>query len=216
MLKFLFLLVFTLTIQSYGINDSLNINKNCTENYIDSIFVSTGIDTSEIKNYFLTANTKDWLKNESIFTIKETGCTDYLIFFPDINNSFDPLELDILMSMENPDEKLFFYFIEDNLIRESLHKVFVDENNELIKMVRLSIDVNVDFAEVISVSYYKDKLLRFYINNYCERFGDIKIIRIFNYDKFEIISEEIILISKDKAIHKIRNNEDITENIICQ
>jgi hypothetical protein len=212
--KVLLILIFN-TFLSNALNDTLSIKNNCVQNYIDSIFISTGIDTSVINSLYLSANIKDWLKHSTELNVSNSTCTDYLIFFPDLNNSFDPVELDLLLGSENIDENSLLYFLEDNFIRESLYKVFVDVNNEPVKLVRLSTDINIDFGVVISTSYYKDKLLRFYINNYCETFNNRIIIRLFDYNNFDLITEEILIIEKNEILHKTRTIEGIVEKRIC-
>lgn len=164
---------------------------------VDSIFNIAGIDTANIQCKYLSADIQDKLDLKS--EIKgNNSCTDYLIFCPQIINSIQKIEYDLVMRRTLKTEEDYLFFIEDYDIKSALYKVYINSENEIVKIENISIDYSIDFGEAISTSYYKDSKLILYINNYCERILNKRIVRYFLYDGWKLKEENYYLSDEGK------------------
>ncbi len=189
---FLFLLVHSITLsQQIGINNQI---------LLDSLLVQYSIDTDSITSFFYSSDIKDGLS----FEVQQVNksCTDYLLFFPQLINIIPSWEYDLLFLHE---EQVFddcYEFILGNDILSSLYRIHKNNKNEIVKAERISIDINVDFGDVISTLFFKDNLLRVYVNDYCYRINNTLIIRTFEYEKLKLTGENVYTLKDSIIAHE--------------
>jgi len=189
---FLFLLVHSITLsQQIGIDN---------QKLLDSLIVQYSIDTDSITTVFYSSDIKDGLS----FEVQQVNksCTDYLLFFPQLINIIPSWEYDLLFLHE---EQVFddcYEFILGNDILSSLYRIHKNNKNEIVKAERISIDINVDFGDVISTLFFKDNLLRVYVNDYCYRINNTLIIRTFEYEKLKLTGENVYTLKDSIIAHE--------------
>jgi hypothetical protein len=189
---FLFLLVHSITLsQQIGIDN---------QKLLDSLIVQYSIDTDSITTVFYSSDIKDGLS----FEVQQVNksCTDYLLFFPQLINIIPSWEYDLLFLHE---EQVFddcYEFILGNDILSSLYRIHKNNKNEIVKAERISIDINVDFGDVISTLFFKDNLLRVYVNDYCYRINNTLIIITFEYEKLKLTGENVYTLKDSIIAHE--------------
>lgn len=189
---FLFLLVHSITLsQQIGIDN---------QKLLDSLLVQYSIDTDSITSFFYSSDIKEGLSFE-VQQVNKT-CTDYLLFFPRLINIIPSWEYDLLFLHEEPVFDDCYEFILGNDILSSLYRIHKNNKNEIVKAERISIDINVDFGDVISTLFFKDNLLRVYVNDYCYRINNTLIIRTFEYEKLKLTGENVYTLKDSIIAHE--------------
>lgn len=170
--------------------------KKTFDEYFNYYFEKYEIDTTEYSKIFLTSSIDDLFPFNTKLPKEKSFCTDYLIFYPLINNSFEFLELDYLLSLEKATFQDSLNYLNFNNITDQFYAVYLDRSLDLVKLERLGTEININFTKIISTAYYKNNKLVLYYNNECyERIGE-KILRVFEYEK-EKVYNEIFIIEKN-------------------
>lgn len=168
--------------------------QNCRESfnyYVDSLFAESNIDTTHYPfTNRLAANISDWQIYKQHQSEAENSCYGEIIIMPNIEMYLDPGELDFVLSSNSIDFQ--FIFLEDNNIEGSLYRIETDSVLRRMKLKKIGTDINVNFGEVISKSFYEEGLLRFLINYECKRIRHINSARFFYYSGKKVIKEILI------------------------
>jgi len=174
------------------------------QNKIDSIFVSCGIDTSNITRVFMSGDIEEQSKFSTQLN-NHLGCSDYLIFFPQLITQIPKIEYDLMMMRSLKTFEDYYGFLVDQEIKSALYCVYQNKNNEIVKIEHISIDINIDFGDLISTSYYKQGKLILFLNNHCFRYKRELIVRKFNYDGWKFQSEELITFNSNNFSTETKN-----------
>lgn len=107
---------------------------------------------------------------DSLRLFKNDECSIYLLFTPEIIITFDTTEYAQLLRKKSEKFEDYLYFLTDNDITESLFKLIYDSSASVIRIDRISTDININFGEVL-YSYFPDSLGRIesVIDWYCHR-----------------------------------------------
>ncbi len=203
--RFIALLFICLIPIKASAQDSIKVNvnlKDFTSALVDSVFNEIGIDTSNISKVYLSAKVSDWLKPDEKFSANYFGCYDYFRFQPNIESRIDPKELEYVLSLSKNDNKNLYMFLEDNDVKGAIFKIYTDSNNVPVKLEQLGTDININFAKVVAVSYYKNGRISYYHNIECETLKNISVYRFFFYDGYKIEKEIYISASKSLLTYK--------------
>jgi len=168
------------------------------EKLIDSLLLISEIKPEEATYIFYSSDIPDGLK--FIPPQVSKTCTDYLLLYPQLVNNIPEWEYQLLMLKE---EKIFDdyrNFIMGNDISSSLFRIYMNDADEIVKAERISIDINVDFGDVISTSYYKNNLLTVYFNNHCYEINKEMIVRKFDYEGLKLTGEEYFSLNENVLI----------------
>ena len=162
-----------------------------SQDKLDSLFISCNLDTSKISKTFLSS---DIIEQRQFVSRLENklGCSDYIVYFPQLINQIPEIEYQLMMMRHSKTFDDYYGFLVDHDISSSLYKVYLDTEKNIVKIEHLSIDINVDFGDLVSTSYYKEGKLILYLNNHCYRHKDSLVVRKFNYEGWKLISEELI------------------------
>lgn len=165
---------------------------------VDSILKSCGIDTSKITGRYLSGDIKERREVPKLLE-NSTGCSDYLIFSPDIFSRIPEIEYTLMMMRSEKTYDDYYGFLFDHDIFTALYRVHTDRVKQVVKIEHISIDINVDFGELVSTSYYKDGKLILYINNHCFRHKGELLLRKYEYKGWPLLSEEMIILSDNNS-----------------
>lgn len=170
------------------------------EEYFEYYFNKIEIDTTEYSKIFLSSNIDDLFPFNTKLPKEKSFCTDYLIYHPQINSSFEFMELEYLKSLPEATFQDSLNYLNYNDITDQFYAVYLNNEFELIKLERLGTEINVNFSNKISTSYYKNNKLVLYYNFECyERTGE-KILRVFEYEN-EKIKNEIYINEKQGKLY---------------
>ncbi|MHC1737322.1 MAG: hypothetical protein AB9882_04875 [Ignavibacteriaceae bacterium] len=158
---------------------------------LDSLFITCNIDTSKISKIFLSSDIREQSQFDSKLN-NNLACSDYMIFFPQLVNQIPEIEYQLMMMRHLKTFDDYYGFLVDHDISSSLYRVYQDIDGKIVKIEHLSIDINVDFGDLISTSFYKEGKLILYINNHCYRHKNNLIVRKLDYEGWKLISEELI------------------------
>ncbi|MBZ0200051.1 MAG: hypothetical protein K8H86_09300 [Ignavibacteriaceae bacterium] len=164
---------------------------NSFNSYVDSLFAEMKIDTSgyAVTN-LLAANIADWSTQKFNLVEENNDCSDFFVVMPNIETFLDPKELDYVLDSDSIDYQ--FIYLSDNNIKGSLYRIQADSLKMRMKFERLGTDINVNFGQVISTSYYQAGLIRFFFNNECKKLRSINSARFFYYCDKRIIKEILV------------------------
>ena len=159
--------------------------------YVDSLFTCLNIDTT---NYpvtnLLAANVADWQLYKPNDFDSENSCYGDILIMPKMEMFLDAGELEFVLNSDSIDFQ--FMFLSDNNIKGSLYRIETDSTMKRMKLERIGTDINVNFGEVISKSFYNEGLLRCMINFECKKIRDINSARFFYYHDKKVIKEILI------------------------
>lgn len=128
--------------------------------------------TEKIKHsVLLTRDLTDKQKVPDSLTLYTHGeCSVYLLFTPEIILTFDTTEYSLLMRRENNTFQDYYCFLNDNDIVESFFMLVYDSTGSVVRLDRISTDININFGDVIC-SYFPDNTGRIIsvIDWYCRR-----------------------------------------------
>ncbi len=176
-------------------------SENNYYNILDSLYTSLNIDTTENYKILLSPCLEDRLNFQSSFDGNK-NCLDIFYLMPRVVISFPTFEYDQLLNNDKTREEDYFRFLQDNDVIGTLWRLSVNKSGELIKIEQLSIDVNVNFGEVISTAYYKNNLLVLFYNNYCYKVDKNVEVRSFEYISTKIVVEKIWYSENSKIFYK--------------
>lgn len=146
----------------------------------DSIFSSFRLEMKEITGNFLSANIRGKVTDDSNELPNNIrGCYNPVITSPQIENSFDEKELKLLREKRNAAFEDSVYFLLDNDITTNLFRVKIYNNGEFSIFEKIGIDINVNFPEVIEVSYFAKEKIVMTENLECTKRLDVSILHIF-------------------------------------
>lgn len=170
------------------------------EEYLNYYYNKIEIDTTEYSKVFLSSSIDDLFPFNTELPKENTSCTDYLIYHPQINNSFEFMELEYLKSLPEATFQDSLNYLNYNDITDQFYAVYLNSDYDLVKLERLGTEINVNFSNVISTAYYKNNKLVLYYNIECyERTGE-KILRIFEYQN-EKVQNEIYINEKQGKLY---------------
>jgi hypothetical protein len=169
-------------------SDSLKVKY---KSVLDSLYSALELDTTSAVNVALCNKMQDMLSIFPQFK-QPQECLDILYFHPLPIELFSIIPLESLINLKSYDERDYFNFLEEFDIVSYLHKIYFDRNNQVVKIEQISIDINVNFGELISTAFYKNGFLTLFINDYCFKMNEVVDIRIFNIEKYELTKEVLI------------------------
>lgn len=157
----------------------------------DSIISSFKIDGREISSQFLTANVSGKSSNKNFKLPKNiSGCYNPIITYPQIENKFDGKELELLRAKPNATFEDSLYFLLDNDITSNLYRVKFYNRSEVTVFEKIGLDINVNFPEVIEVSYFLDEKIKMTENLECGKRIGVYILHLFG-EEGEIVQSII-------------------------
>lgn len=191
-----YLLLFFLFINIYlpAQQDTIYSNLSFDE-MVDSLLSELDLDSSIISFRVHSANVKD-VKEANLNFIE---CPSPLILQPDIDNYFDPSELDLVLKHPQLDFTMQMNFLTGNDIRDNLFLLSIDADTNLVKMEQIGIDINVNYGEIITTGYYADNLLRYYHQIECKRIFGVTEHLFFFYEDNVLVKVKA-LVKKDSGI----------------
>lgn len=193
MLKLAVLIIIVFNFDFYPQQESFQ-----PEKLIDSLLLINEIKPEATTRIFYSSDIPDGLK--FIPPQVSKTCTDYLLLYPQLVNRIPEWEYQLLVLKDEKDFDDYRNFIMGNDISSSLFRIYMNDAEEIVKAERISIDINVDFGDVISTSYYKNNLLTVYFNNYCYEMNKIMIVRKFDYEGLKLAGEEIFSLNENVLI----------------
>lgn len=119
----------------------------------------------------LTRDLNDKQKvSDSLRLYTKGECSIFMLFTPEVIITFDTTEYSQLMKSDSKNFEDYLYFLADNDIVESLFMLIYDDSSSIVRIDRISTDININFGEVI-YSYFPDSAGRISsaIDWYCLR-----------------------------------------------
>lgn len=157
----------------------------------DSIISSFKLDLKEVTENFLSANLSCIFTDASSDLPENIrGCSNPLIISAKIENRFDEKELELLREKPNATFEDSAYFLLDNDIAANLYRVKVFNHGEVSIFEKIGLDINVNFPEVIEVSYFAQQKIVMTENLECGNRLGVFIMHIF--DEKSIMKQTII------------------------
>lgn len=156
---FVFLLIFFFPIENLHAQaiNNLEIAKS-------RVLSKYGITDTIPARTFLVSNLPDLYSSKPV--IDTLGCTVYPIYIPGEGIGFDELELELFLKNENEPSD-YLAFLIDHDVTHSLHRLFLSEDEAILKIQKLDTELNADFARVLSTSYYRNKRLILMFDDFC-------------------------------------------------
>lgn len=173
--------------------------------FLDSVFTANDQKIPEKTDIFFSSMVQDSCTLVKVDTTYK-NCTVLPMYHPVIVSSFDTLEYHRFQEIPGRTFDDSLLYLNANDIVEQWVKVYYHKSRGVVKIENLGVDINVDFGQVISTSYYHHNNLILYANNTCVRGNCLAYLRAFSM-KHGSLEETIFLVYPDKVIIRRQGSE---------
>ncbi len=131
-----------------------------------------------------------------------SGCDNKLFIKPEWLMHFSTAEYDFLMSLENTSDADYAAFMADNEIIGEWYRVFESKKSGIMLFQQLGTDINVNWGDVVTETYYIDGKPILFRNRECFRFTKTGVIRRFLWEDEHLVEQRYIFKS-GKLINEV-------------